>query len=472
MKKAPRSFLLKAMPVRISSAKRKLSQAKRFILVCGLAAFFIIPIFIIVTRILPKDGAGRLFYWLHDALYLPIKGYTYTWFYPFSLSWWGPIAIIILVWTIAYLAMVSPTKDLHGQLLRLFLSRPTWHAILLSTTARLRKWKLNGLLMREIANQERRKALLQLQILPFSTVPPDSVKRLYQLTCFHIRLLLQPPVTKTEYLEAAHVWHEAYLQFHNRLSRYPESEILKECSTQLAQLAETVLAPLVDWRNEAQFKTCMTTPPGFELPSILVDLFYLAALHNPTLTPIIQSSPQNITTIVATRLAESTTTRQHQIDKTRIQVERMLNGEIDALYFAKNENPESWPLLFGDLPFHSLAATLSLAIAFDLAGMLPSASLALGYSESLEALDFQLSRLPPEVWDAGMVHVLADHPASPDYGWCAHLAQEELTRYEHAWQNMPPDPESPVTAADFHLARSRVTALYHAAGPDFQSEEQ
>ncbi|MCP5049064.1 MAG: hypothetical protein GY940_17980 [bacterium] len=471
-----RSSLLKPMPGK-ADAKRLKSMPKRIGLVLLIAVIIGVPIFIIATRFLPRDGSGNIFYWFHDHIYLPVKGYTYTLFYPFSLSWWGPLATLFLVWLIAYLAMVSITKDPHAQVLRRVVRRNSRHGFLLRTTRWLRKWKIEALILKEIVRQEREKALNRLTALPLDRVDDDIFERVFHLTRFHIRLLTLGVGGRVEYLQAALVWYRAYFQFRNRLQRNPGAEQLKRLTVQLAGLAENILPVLLDYRDEVLMKEVGEMPGGFNCSTVVLDLVYLAALHNDNLEGILpgdlgEVSGETIREIVALRVAESTASRRVMLDGAREQVEKIRRGEVDVIGFIGGESKEDWPVLLDDSEEMVIIGRLVLTIALDLAGLVNSSAMGLGVMESIEALDFEMNCLGEEVWEVGLVHPLGGLPQAGDFRWCAELAEGELVEYEKIWKQARHGEEKLVTAGDFQLARNRVRALYHASGPDFDKNVQ
>jgi hypothetical protein len=472
--KNTRSSLLKPMPARISSRRLK-SMSRRIGLILLLTAIIGTPIFIIATRILPREGAGNVFYWFHDHIFLPVKGYTYTLFYPFSLSWWGPILTVALVWVLAYLAMVSITRDPHAQVLRLVVRRNSRHRFLIKTTQWLRKWKMEALLLKEIAGQERLKALNRIRSLPLKEVDEEVCNRFFHLTILDIRLRTLSPASPHEHLETALAWHQAYLQFRNRLQRQPGSESLKLMTARLADLAGPLLLPLLDYTDAARMEEAEETPAGFDVATIGLDLLYLAAVHNREPGKLIaalsgEKSKTEIEEIAASRLAQSVASRQNIIIESRMQAELIRTGEIDTRVFVEKESKKEWPLLLDDRIEMTVIGRLALSVTLDLAGLVKSAAIALDFMEALETLDFELNCLDPEAWDAGLVHPLKELPESPDFRWCAELAEAELEAYEKAWRLFPQEKENPINEDDFHLARTRIRALYHAAGPEFDKK--
>lgn len=472
-----RSPFLKAQPRKVSPGRAR-SMPKRLTLVLILAAIIGTPIFIIVTRVLPPEPVGKYFYWLHDHVYLPAKGFTYTLFYPFSLSWWGPLATILVVWLVSYLMMISLTKDPHAQMLRRIVRRKNKHRLLLSTTRIIRKWKFDALLLQEITGQEREKALHGLTAMPISEADEETVDLLFHLTHLHIKLLTLRTPDPINYLRATVVWQQTYLQFNNRLARNTGHTLLKELTPALAEVMDTLLFPLMDHNDESQLKEAFETPGGFDTFSICLDLLYLSSLHNPPLADILYGDPDypeetasiyKRALIIASRLADTTAQRREIIDRSRKILERIRKKELHGAGFIETEEKENCPLLLDDAQEIPYYCRIALSVSLDLAGMMGEAAIALDSVEAIEALEFEVNSMNPELFEEGFQQPLKDLPAPPDYYWCAELSREQLDAYEQAWSKLPVTEDSPLTPGDFQLARTRIRALYHAAGPAFDN---
>jgi hypothetical protein len=477
-----RSSFLKRLPGKVSNRKLR-TLPKRFGLIAFLTLLIGVPIFIIVTRILPKTSeAGIIFYWVHDHLYLPVKGYTYTLFYPFSISWWGPIATILLVWLIAYLTMVSVTRGFHAHVLRKVVRRNSKHGFLLKTTRWLRKWRFEAFLLKEVSKQEREKSLTRLVAAGLKGQQIESeCKRLFQLTMLQINLYTLPRTTETDHLEAILGWHETYKQLLNRMIRSNASPLLNDLIRQLAKFAETLFPLILDYTDDDSLKEAMEVSPGFDKTSIIIDLLHLAALYNSNLTEILKNHYNDednqqqkinndyINTLITGRLAESVTERQEHLDKTRIKVEKIRKKELDVEEFTAKETAKQWPLLLDETDEMPVLCRLALSIGLNLGGLVGSSALALGFMEAIETLDFEMNCVTDEMKKAGLFHPMTLLPESADFRWCAELAEEELIAYEVAWKQSHPGKDSPIKEEDFRLARTRIRALYHASGPNYDN---
>jgi len=467
------SSLLKSMPARAKPARSR-SVPKRILLILIFTAFIGAPIFIIATRILPGNGAGHVFYWIHDHIFLPIKGYTYTLFYPYSLGWWGPLLTIIILWLIAYLTMVSFFKDPHIYFLRKVVRRNSRHHILVKTGKWLKKLKMEPLLLREVASQERKKALNRLIAVPLSQVNESETacKRVVHLTLLHIRFFTLPAAGREDYFEAVFSWHQAYLQVRARQQKNPGSDGLKKLTAQLAAQVETFIPHLLNYKDKNQLEDAVEKNPGFDVSSVVLDLLYLASLNNSNLAEKLldtstAANSKALKKAVASRLIASVTARQALLDETRTRVEKIRKQEIDPLTVI--DSKAFWPFLPDDKnkAFLPVIVQMGLSIALDLAVLVDNISIGLGYMESMEIFDFELNCLDPEILEAVPVLPLNQLPGPGDYRLCAELAEAEIEEYEQAWQESSIGEDGAIIPGDFELARTRVRALYHAAGPDF-----
>ena len=456
-------------------------RVKRLTLVIFLLILVGAPIVIILTGILPREGAGYPFYWLHDHIYLPVKGYTYTLLYPFSLSWWGPLGTIVLVWLVAYLARVPLTRDPHSHILRRIVRRPSKHRILLNSTRLMRKWGFGVLLLQEVVNQERQKAMNRLIEQP--QTGEEDISRVFHLTNLHIKLLLTGKAKLENYEEAAPVWYHAFLQTRSRgatpTGKNNSTDGIIELTTQLAQLAPTVLLPLLNIEDDGLIKKIAERTADFDLESIVLDLYYLAALHNETLAlklPGITTEeiehPSKLRQVIASRLAESVSSRQAQVDRSRRMLERFRALEIGMDALMQDTVQDYLPLLRDNSLQLPLLGRMVLWIVLDYAALMETSAPALSFMESLEGLDFEFNCIPGGAWDPAresdpdqLSHPLKQLPQPSDFRWCAHMAQKELGHYETAWKELETDENNPVSRHDIQLARARVRSLFHAAGP-------
>lgn len=91
---------------------------RRFVAVGLAAAAILLVVVLVVGRLAPLRGWGYPLYWLHDYAWLPFVGYTWTLFYPFSLSWWTLGICAAALWILTYLTRWSIVRRPHAWLCR------------------------------------------------------------------------------------------------------------------------------------------------------------------------------------------------------------------------------------------------------------------------------------------------------------------------------------------------------------------
>lgn len=469
---------------------------KRILLIAFISAFIIVPVFIIITRALPKQGVGSVFYWIHDHIFLPVKGYTYTLFYPFSLSWWGPILTVILVWLVAYLTMASFIKDPHVYVLRKVIRRipKKRHRILIKTSGWLKKWKMEPILLKQVTNLERKKTLYQLENPPLTSMDETAISRVIHLTQLHIDLITMPPVKeqviRPTYLQTLIYWHQAYLLAEIHCQKNSPSDRLKKSITRLAEQIEPLILPLLDYKDETTLKEAAEMRPGFDIHPVAVDLLYLASLNNSNLSVLLLGSPTTVAAdavkkAVISRLAASMNERRAILDESCKRLEKLLDQKTGPYNTGSSETFESLIKDKIDIKLNKdptypgtilpLICELSISVALHLSALADSVSIGLGYIDSLETYDFVFNCL--ELEETGeadspyftALQALNRLPSPGHYRLCAELAELELKEYENLWKQSVLKNDGTIRPGDFQLAKSRIQSLRHAAGPELDN---
>ena len=472
-----------------AAAKPKRSRIPiRILIILFISAFIVVPAFIIITRALPKEGIGSVFYWIHDYIFLPVKGYTYTLFYPYSLGWWGPILTALFLWLIAYLTMVSFIKDPHVYVLRKVIHRnpKKRHGILIKTGAWLKKRKMEPILLIQITNMERKKTLNRLANLALTQMDETLLTQAIHLTQLHIQLMTLPPVkaARETHLEALVYWHQAYLQADIRCQKNPPSPQLKELLSRLAEQIETLVLPLLNYKNETLLKEALKQRAGFDIPTLLVDLLYLASLNNNSLAVLLAGTPttgEAIKRLVVARLSASSQERQAVLDETRCRLEKFLEQKTGPYSTGSSETFE--PIIHDNIDVRlqvdpNYAGTilpvlgdLALSIVLHLSALVESVSIGLGYIDSLETYDFVFNCLDieetgePESPYFTALQSLNRQPTPADYRWCAHLSGLALDEYENLWKQSILKEDGTIRPGDIELAKARIHSMIHSAGP-------
>jgi hypothetical protein len=98
----------------------------------------------VTNRLLPEEGPGAVLYLLHDAVFLPIKGWTWTAWHPFGFAWWLPVAAIVSLFALEALTSLGPLRRTHAAAVRaLFASGVGFGALrVIAWRLRLRGFRL------------------------------------------------------------------------------------------------------------------------------------------------------------------------------------------------------------------------------------------------------------------------------------------------------------------------------------------
>lgn len=395
---------------------------------------------VVATRALPASGWTSWLYWLHDAVYLPVKGYTVTWMYPVSLAWWGVAALLLLLWLYYYLTGQSLIRQGRLWLTRATIQRPQFAAPLLTTAGRLRKVGLPPGYLHAVIAAERDVCLHQ------TAATGTHPAQLVHLT--RLQLELEPPLP----IEALALWHETFVAV--RLS--PDAGNALNRLLPLLDASPTGL----DFENAT---------PTFNPASLRFEILCLAALSEVKFAErVFKESWQPHQT--RQHLIEAVSTRHHQLAQLRQQLERLvfdsraLSGAV-AGWHIKRLLDDLTPLIPTTAHLPALGR-LSLSIALDVAILTDQPVIAEAYLENLEALALVLAALD---WDTtafdpdplAVLRGLGEGlPAEMHYHLTARLAAQHAARRETAWRHL-----SMLARADFDLLQARVSAWQQAAGP-------
>ncbi len=124
------SPFLQPLPPVAEKLGLRLGRSTLRVVALALAALLLVGI-VVRLRLLPPTGIGRILYSVHDSLYLPLKGYTYTLHFPTSLLWWLGGALLAGMVLFFWLTNISPTKRPHIWALRRALRYPALQQFLL-----------------------------------------------------------------------------------------------------------------------------------------------------------------------------------------------------------------------------------------------------------------------------------------------------------------------------------------------------
>lgn len=456
-------------------AALSLKKTNRFVRIfvrATLLALLVIPVLVwlilVIFQPLDKHGLGYWPYWLHDYIFLPLKGYTYTLYYPNSLAWWGFIAIVVIVWLASFLSDTSFIQPPHVRLLRRLVGQEICHGALLLIPRLLRYHWFEPRLLIAVTEHERILALHKLnEALPTST----ECARLAHLTYLLMELQLLPRPSLFGRMAAAVYWQQTWLAL--RRHSCPQKAIAT-----MAGRLNTLLHSISMTQSDATLTRSIPFEPGV----ISRDLIWLTRLTNANLNGStrhpsigIQSSAERL--YILSRLADSIQRRQSILNRVRYQLERLvLAPSTDLQSLEPITEVQGLPAL--DEAVLRMLGQLSVGIALDLAlHDITALPLALSYLDSLEALSLVLECAGSEVLVLGtdltsrLSALLANVPSQADYELSASLASIGLTKYQEAWRKSLQPNQDLISEADFNLAETRVASLAQAAGPTISGEE-
>lgn len=82
------------------------------------------------VRLFPRGGIGDLVYWLHDRVFLPLKGGAWTQWFPYAFVWLVPFGALAIVILTEYLSKAGPVRGLHSRLILRIVGRPAQQRLL------------------------------------------------------------------------------------------------------------------------------------------------------------------------------------------------------------------------------------------------------------------------------------------------------------------------------------------------------
>lgn len=130
----------------------------RRITVLMLLAAAALPVVVVAREMLLQEGLGWYLYALHDRVWLPLRSLFWTRAGIWSLLWWLPVLLLIVLAVTEFLGLAQPLRRMQVAVLRWFLRSP-FSQLLLSLQQRL-GWRrgheglLVAVLESELAREE------------------------------------------------------------------------------------------------------------------------------------------------------------------------------------------------------------------------------------------------------------------------------------------------------------------------------
>jgi len=440
-------------------------RAWRVVLVALLAFATWLLIDAVANRRVTESSPFHILYWLHDHVFLPVKGYIYTYHFPVSLVWWGLVATALALGLSSFLTDRSAVRFLHVHLVRLVIRQPSLHIILVTTARWFARWGLEPDMLKAVVEHEWTLAVNRLAASLPSQAGRAICTEVKHLTELSIRLHTLPGSNTAEQLKATALWHQAFLQV--RVHGDGRADWYRKLLPHLAGDVNSV-ADLMLNQDRDQLKKALAQPAGFDPVTVMIDLLYLASLNNLDVAErlnIADTSVEERRQLVHGRLAESVEARRAMLDKALSQLEMLAlrsrlvptAGDIEGAVRISPENP-------------SAIGQLSLGIALDLAERANAPEIAWGYVDSADALDFALGLVERGLNLSGTTSdlvnwldaLIGDVRYLERYRLCARVAELQFFERKKEWKHAPPIDETDGLA----LTGVRIESLYHAAGPE------
>ncbi|HET9370721.1 MAG TPA: hypothetical protein VFO19_10760 [Vicinamibacterales bacterium] len=243
-----KSPLLRAREGRIDPATPGILRRRR-IAIAVLVALGAALVFLIRSNRLPSPALDVL-YVLHDAIALPVWGYSWTRFAPYALTWWSLAGIALVVWLATFLTRRSAVRALHARLCRIVVL----HAVARSNgwsrhVARLTTWvdwlAARGLaaeLLKDVVRLEQTAALMA--IVDGSTLDDDAARQLVRLTDLLAKLSSHAGAPARERWRSLALWHQALMWIDRRAGAASPTAGVAALFAALAATGRTLLERL------------------------------------------------------------------------------------------------------------------------------------------------------------------------------------------------------------------------------------
>lgn len=370
-----RSPLLQAPP-KVESLGRVTRLTRRWVFL-GISGFvFALVIFFLLVQPYGRNGPGWPLYWLHDTVYLPFKGYTFTLYHPSSWIWWGLIFTLAILWTLSFATDRSLILRSHVALLKTAVNSPTFSRVLLALARRLARPHSSARLLFGMVERERQIALHQL----WDRADASQCNQVAHLTGLLIKLNLAKPnsLTEADYAKAAVCWHEAFLQLERQAKEYGvEVELAQK---RLCAILPDIVVPLRKM-SEKDRADIIAAPSAFDLHGLFIELVALVQKGHGSLQGIL--SPLNLQPLSELWFVEAVDQRRAAL----IEAQRVLmqSQRLEELKPGSVVDSQELTWFIGQL---------AMSLAIHVALFVKRAEIGLAYLDAVEAVKFALSWSP------------------------------------------------------------------------------
>ena len=202
---------------------------RRRAVVAGIAAFAGAVVLLIRAGLVPVPALD-IFYLLHDYAALPFWGYAWTFFAPYSITWWSLAAIALVVWLTTFLSRRSAVRGLHARLCRILVlhfvadsNRSARHVARLTAGVDwLAARTLGAELLKDVVRLEQTRALTAI-VNAGPALDERAAWRLVRLTDLLTRLTSNAGAPARERWRSLAIWHQALMWIDHRAGASPRA---------------------------------------------------------------------------------------------------------------------------------------------------------------------------------------------------------------------------------------------------------
>ena len=471
----PRSYLLAKLPEARTDGRA--SRVTRRTLTAAVVLFALgLLLATVAFRLLPRTGPAYILYWLHDSVYLPIKGYTFSLFFPESLVWWMSGLTVIILWTLWWVTDRSLVREPHILLLRVAVYQPLLHGVLLISAQILTRFNIEPVLLRQVVNLERRRVLHQLMqdvANPSSREHPaesaDHTNALVNLTILQIGLLFlsaQPPTTEP-HVHAALIWYDAYFFVWKSGDRRTQRSLAKDFIHILR------INPSDTWLEDGKTATDI-----FSAQNLLVDLAYLVLFLDPEASDTWKRTDGSV--FVAPTTA---TINQHLVDSLRQRIAQVREWHTvvrpswrnrQTSSFANSAEPiDKWSSIEA-----SWCGQMALTIGLHSSELAGISDAGLSLYDSINTLKLALtlsSQQPASQTDLRnyLIDLFGETPRPFDNVFCAMFLESHQSERNREWRQsqFSKDTDPLIKNDDFVWGKLQIESYRRSAGPHFQTKQ-
>lgn len=467
------SPLLRHMPrPSIRGAERAARIIARLAFFLPLAFLVATVIIVVQRRLLPGRGVGAVLYWLHDYVYLPLKGYTFTRFYPYGWIWWAVAATVVALALFSWLSDRSFVKQVHIRLLRLVIPRPPFHGILIRSVEILQRVRIRPGLMRAVGVHQWQASIIDLTDSELGGAPAKTSVRLANLTRFLLRLDVATAVDEGGGWWSLYRWHHAYLSLHAYADAAKGERRLARLMCNLSGAMPS--SPVAEGEGDLDPSDHSADP--FDPRRLRADLAMLAALGEKTWAGQagIEAQFANYAELgqvaILKHLVESTEARRRYFYQAYAKMEGDLRRQAGGAAF---DVQRQLPALVAQISLLPLLGAIALDVALHTALFLDEPFLAGAYLDAVDSVKLLLGVASDDVArTTDLRSLVQDTPSREAYRLLGLLQTEELKRQQIHWEFALAQHDRILTPELFGVAQTSAAGWYEAGPAQRELEQQ